>query len=96
MRRTQCEYKANFLGREYQNPNDVKMGQMMNHLIETQAVPKTRLISVMKSPQVFRPRFDSIHSEVNNKIDKCQPPKLRFQIHSDQQSADGMHGAMEG
>lgn len=56
------------------HPHDVKSSEVMNKLVETQSIPKTGPVAVIKTTQITRPGLNSIHYEMNHEIKDPQPP----------------------
>lgn len=76
-------------------PDDVEVGQMMNHLIESKGRPVRSSPRIIKTAQKFWSSFDSVHDEVNDEIENRQVPEGWFHGEHDHEGHNGVNRAVE-
>lgn len=67
----------------------------MHHLIDTKRHPKADTRGVAKATKVPGACFDSIHCEVDHKVDERQPPQANINCTDDDKRQQSMYRAMQ-
>ncbi len=68
---------------------------MVKHLIEAKTIPKAGLVDLRVAAEIFRPRFNSIHTEMRNAIYDGQPPHRWVEHHANDQCEKRMHTTVQ-
>ena len=70
------------------------MREVVNHLIYPKAPPERGFVVIIEPTQVARPRFNSIHSKMDNKIKNSEIPKSGCEDQEYSKSKKGMNSSV--